>query len=45
MLLVCLARPAFVNVLSLEDLLMASFLAIVDHPWLICLATCSNLCF
>lgn len=43
-LLVCLARPAFVEVLSLEDVLMARLLAVVDHPWVICLATCSN-CF
>lgn len=41
-LLVCLARPAFVEVLSLEDVLMARLLAVVDHPWVICLATCSN---
>jgi len=34
-LLVCLARPAFVNVLSLEDVLVARLLAIMDHPWLI----------
>lgn len=44
-LLVCLARPAVVKVLSLEDVLVARLLAIVDHPWVICLATCSNLCF
>lgn len=42
MLLVCLARPAFVKVLSLENVLMARLLAVVDHPWVICLATCSN---
>lgn len=40
MLLVCLARPAFVKILSLED--VARLLAVVDHPWVTCLATCSN---
>lgn len=41
-LLVCLARPAFVKVLSLEDVLVARLLAVVGHLWVICFATCSN---
>lgn len=44
-LLVCLARPASVNVLSLEDIPVARLLAAVDHPWFACLATCGSLCF
>lgn len=41
-LLVCLARPTSVKVLSLEDVLVARLLALVVHPRVISLATCSN---